>query len=107
MDDLPRVLREASVGGGWSLSPDAPATSASARQAVEGAADGLMSAHGDLARIDFESPGEVEGALRELEMQRAMVVESREMVEMKVRELQALLVAQYKDGIADPDDWVR
>jgi hypothetical protein len=107
VDDLPRVLREASVGGGWSLSPDAPATSASARQAVEGAADGLMSAHGDLARIDFESPGEVEGALRELEMQRAMVVESREMVEMKVRELQALLVAQYKDGIADPDDWVR
>ena len=107
VDDLPRVLREASVGGGWSLSPDAPATSASARQAVEGAADGLMSAHGDLARIDFESPGEVEGALRELEMQRAMVVESREMVEMKVRELQALLVAQYKDGVADPDDWVR
>ena len=107
VDDLPRVLQEASVGGGWSLSPDAPATSASARQAVEGAADGLMSAHGDLARIDFESPGEVEGALRELEMQRAMVVESREMVEMKVRELQALLVAQYKDGIADPDDWVR
>src|ERR1700735_4757294 len=81
---------------------EAPAPAASARQAVEGAADGLMSAHGDLARIDFESPGEVEGALRELEMQRAMVVESREMVEMKVRELQALLVAQYKDGIANP-----
>jgi hypothetical protein len=107
VDDLPRLLQEASVGGGWSLSPDAPATSASARQAVEGAADGLMSAHSDLARIDFGSPGEVEGALRELETQRAMVAESREMVEMKVRELQALLVAQYKEGIADPDDWVR
>jgi hypothetical protein len=107
VEDLPRVLQEASIGGGWSLSPDAPATSASARQAVEGAADGLMPAHSDLARIDLGSPGEVEGALRDLEMQRAMVAESRELVEKKVRELQALLVAQYKQGIADPDDWIR
>jgi hypothetical protein len=107
VDDLPRVLKEASIGGGWSLSPDAPSTSASARQAVEGAADGLMSAHADLASIDFESPEDVAGALLELEMQRAMVAESRELVEKKVREIQALLVAQYKEGIADPDDWVR
>ena len=107
VDDLPRVLQEASVGGGWSLSPDAPATSASARQAVEGAADGLMSAHSDLARIDLGSPEDVEGALRDLKVQRAMVAESRELVEKKVREIQALLVAQYKEGIADPDDWLR
>ena len=40
-------------------------------------------------------------------MQRAMVAESRELVEMKVREIQALLVAQYKRGEADPEDWVR
>jgi hypothetical protein len=107
VDDLPRLLQEASVGGGWSLSPDALATSASARQAMEGAADGLMSAHGALARVDLGSREEVAVALRDLEMQRAMVAESRELVEKKVRELQALLVAQYKDGIADPDDWVR
>jgi hypothetical protein len=107
VDDLPRVLQEASVGGGWSLSPDAPATSASARQAMEGAADGLMSAHSDLARIDLGSREDVAGALRDLEMQRAMVAESRELVEKKVREIQALLVAQYKRGDADPDDWLR
>jgi hypothetical protein len=107
VDDLPRVLKEASIGGGWSLSPDAPATSASARQAVEGAADGLMSAHGDLARIDFGSPEDVERALRDLEIQRTMVAESRELVEKKVREIQALLVTQYKEGTADPDDWLR
>jgi hypothetical protein len=107
VDDLPRVLKEASLGGGWSLSPDAPATSTSARQAVEGAADGLMSAHSALARIDLGSPEDVEGALRDLEMQRAMVAESRELVEKKVREIQALLVAQYKRGDADPDDWLR
>jgi len=107
VDDLPRVLHEASIGGGWSLSPDAPATAASARQAVEGAADGLMSAHSDVARIDLGSPEAVEGTLRDLEMQRAMVAESRELVEQKVREIQALLVAQYKEGTADPDDWLR
>jgi hypothetical protein len=107
VDDLPRVLKEASLGGGWSLSPDALATSASARQALEGAADGLMSAHSDVARIDLGSPEEVEGALRNLEMQCAMVAESRERVEKKVREIQALLVAQYKEGTADPDDWLR
>ena len=107
VDDLPRVLEEASIGGGWSLSPDAPATTASARQAMEGAADGLMSAHADLARIDLRSPEEVRDALRELEVQVAMVAESRELVEKRVREIQALLVEQYKRGDADPDDWVR
>jgi hypothetical protein len=107
VDDLPRVLEEASIGGGWSLSPDALATSASARQAREGAADGLMSAHGNLARIDLRSPDEVAGALGELEVQQAMVSEYRELVEKRVREIQSLLVEQYKRGDANPEDWLR
>jgi hypothetical protein len=107
VDGLPRVLQEASIGGGWSLSPDAQATAIAARAALEGAADGFMSAHSDLARIDLRSPEDVRSALRELEMQRAMVAESRELVEKRVREIQAMLVEQYKDGIADPDDWLR
>jgi hypothetical protein len=107
VDDLPHVLSEASIGGGWTLSPDAPATSASARQAREGAADGLMSAHGELARLDLGSPEDVQSALQELELQRAMVAESRELVETRVREIQAFLVEQYKQGVADPDDWLR
>jgi hypothetical protein len=37
----------------------------------------------------------------------AMVAECRELVEKRVREIQALLVEQYKRGDADPDDWVR
>ncbi len=107
VDDLPRVLEAASIGGGWSLSPDAPATTASARQAMEGAADGLMSAHSELARIDLRSRDAVRKALHDLEIQLAMVAERRELVEKRVREIQALLVAQYKSGEADPDDWVR
>jgi hypothetical protein len=36
-----------------------------------------------------------------------MVSERRELVEKRVREIQSLLVDQYKRGDADPDDWVR
>jgi hypothetical protein len=107
VDSMPRVLEAASIGGGWSLSPDAPATTASARQAVEGAADGLMPAHAELARLDPGSPEAVQGTLRELEVQVSMVSERRERVEKRVREIQALLAEQYKRGEADPDDWVR
>jgi hypothetical protein len=107
VDNMPRVLEAASIGGGWSLSPDAPATTASARQAVEGAADGLMPAHAELARLDLRSPATVRETLRELEIQVAMVSERRELVEQRVREVQRLLADQYKRGEADPDDWVR
>jgi hypothetical protein len=107
VDGMPRVLEEASIGGGWSLSPDAPATTASARQAVDGAADGLMSAHAELARVDFRSTDAVRETLGGLEVQLAMVAECRELVEKRVREIQALLVEQYKRGDADPDDWMR
>jgi hypothetical protein len=107
VDDMPRVLKEASIGGGWSLSPDAPATIASARQAVEGAADGLMPAHAELSRLDLRAPESVGATLRELEIQAAMVSERRELVEKKVREIQSLLVEQYKRGEADPDDWLQ
>ena len=107
VDGMPCVLEAASIGGGWSLSPDVPATTASARQAVEGAADGLMPAHAELARLDPRSPAAVRGTLRELEVQVSMVSERRELVEKRVREVQALLAEQYKRGEADPDDWVR
>jgi len=107
IDDLPHVLEASSIGGGWSLSPDAPATATSARQALEGAADGLMAAHGELARIDFRSSEAVRDTLHELEVQRAMVAERRDLIEKRVREIQALLVEQYKRGDADADDWLR
>ena len=107
VDDLPGVLEAASIGGGWSLSPDALATTASAAQAMEGAADGLMPAHSEMAQVDFRSGQAVRDLRRELEDQLAMVAERRELVEKRVREIQALLVDQYKRGDADPDDWVR
>ena len=102
VDKMPRVLKEASIGGGWSLSPDAPATTISARHAMNGAADGLMSPHAELARMDFRSTDEVRDTLGGLEVQLAMVAESRELVEKRVREIQALIVEQYKRGRGRP-----
>jgi hypothetical protein len=107
VDNMPRVLEAASIGGGWSLSPDALATTASARQAIAGAADGLMPAHAEVARLDPRSPEAVRETLREIEVQVSLVSERRELVEKRVREVQALLVELYKRGDADPDDWVR
>ncbi len=107
IDDLPHVLEAASIGGGWSLSPDAPATAASARQALEGAADGLMTTHGELGRIDFHSREAVRTTLDDLEVELAMVAERREQVEKRVRDIQGWLVQQYKRGDADAEDWIR
>jgi hypothetical protein len=66
-----------------------------------------MPAHAQLARLDPRSPEAVRDTLREIEVQVSMVSERRERVEKRVREVQALLVEQYKRGDADPDDWVR
>ena len=107
VENMPRVLEAASIGGGWSLSPDALATTASARQAIAGAADGLMPAHAEVARLDPRSPEAVRETLREIEVQVSLVSERRELVEKRVREVQAFLVEQYKRGVADPDDWLR
>ena len=66
-----------------------------------------MPAHAELARFDPRSPEAVRETLREIEVQVSMVSERRELVEKRVREVQALLVERYKRGDADPDDWVR
>ena len=55
-----------------------------------------MPAHAELARLDPRSPEAVRDTLRELEVQVSMVSERREMVEKRVREVQALLAEQYK-----------
>src|ERR1700722_1405074 len=82
-------------------------TEASARQAIEGAADGLMPAPAEVARLDPRSPDAVQETLREIEVQVSLVSERRELVEKRGREVQAFLVEQYKRGVADPDDWLR
>jgi hypothetical protein len=106
VDDLPHLLATASIGGGWSLSPDSVSTMKSANGAIEGEADGLLSAHRQLAMSDLHSHEAVARVLSELETQLAQVTERLSAVEKRVQELQAALVQQYKSGAADADDWV-
>lgn len=106
VDELPRLLATASVGGGWSLAPDSPATMESARLAVEGASDGLLAAHHHLARADLGSSDDVERVSEELEHDLAELTERRELVEQRLRDVHAVLVRQYASGTATIDDWL-
>ena len=107
VDELPELLAAASIGGGWSLSPDAPATMAPAEQVLEGEADGLLAAHGQLARVDISSPADIVTLIAEFEEEMSRVTERWELAEARLRKLQALLVTMYKSGDASVDDWLR
>ncbi len=107
VEDLPELLAAASIGGGWSLSPDAPATMGPAGKVLEGEADGLLAVHGELARADIGSPSEIERIVGELETQLSRVTDRWERAEAQLRKLQALLVTMYKSGEAAVDDWLR
>ena len=106
VDDLPRLLATSSIGGGWSLSPDSVATMKSADGALVGEADGLLSAHSQLASTDLRTDQAIAGVLSDLESQLAQVTERLDLVEARVRDLRAVLVGLYKSGVADADDWV-
>ncbi len=104
---LPETLAAASVGGGWSLSPDAPATMNSAEQVIEGEADELLALHARLVGADISTPADVSPLLSDLEVQLALVTQRWEDVEGHLRSLQSQLVAKYKTGEASADDWLR
>jgi hypothetical protein len=104
--DLPRLLATASIGGGWPLSPDATTTMGSAGRVQTGEADALMSAHSQVAQVEFRSPEAVGRVIGELEAQLAVATDRLELVEAKVREIQAALVQRYKSGDATTGDWL-
>ena len=84
IEDLPRLLATASIGGGWSLSPDATTTMGSAGRVQAGEADALMSAHSQVAQVEFRSPEAVGRLIGELEVQLAVATDRLELVEAKV-----------------------
>jgi hypothetical protein len=106
VDGLPRVLTESSIGGGWSLSSDSPVTLAAANQALSGHADGLLTAHAVMARTDFSTSEELEQAIAAIDDQLAQVSERRDQVEQTLRDVQGLIIGQYRSGSASVDDWL-
>jgi hypothetical protein len=106
VDDLPRVLTESSIGGGWSLSSDSPVTLAAANQALSGQADGLLTAHVAMAGTAFSTPEELERAIAAIDEQLTQLSERRDKVEQTLRDVQGLIIGQYKTGSATVDDWL-
>ena len=106
VDDLPRLLAETSIGGGWSLSSDSLATMASADMALLGEADGLLTAHAAMARSDLGSPGEIDKAIASIDRQLTQVSDRRDRVEERLRDVRSLIVEQYQNGSAQVDDWL-
>ncbi len=107
VDSLPETLASASLGGGWSLSPDAPATMNSAEQLIEGEADELLALHQRLARADISTPADLAPLMADLEDELAAVTRRWEDAESRLRNLQSQLVTKYKTGQASVDDWLR
>ncbi|MGD0882164.1 MAG: hypothetical protein ABSB09_11410 [Acidimicrobiales bacterium] len=106
VDELPGILASASIGGGWSLSSDSPIAMASARQALQGEAEDMLSAHGRIADMDVRRPESVQRVLDDVEEQLELVAELRESVERSLREHQTAIVERYKSGDAHTDDWL-
>ena len=106
IDDLPRVLVESSIGGGWSLSSDSPVTLAAATEAKSGHADGLLTTHAAMAQTDFHSPEEVTRAITVIDDELTRITDRSERVEQTLRRLQGLIVEQYRSGSARVDDWL-
>jgi hypothetical protein len=106
IDDLPRILIESSIGGGWSLSPDSQVTLAAADQAMAGQAGALMSTHAAMATTDFRSRTDVDAAISAVDGQLTVVSDRRDQVEQTLRDLQSTLVDQYRSGAAHVDDWL-
>lgn len=107
VDSLPETLASASVGGGWSLSPDAPATMISAERLVEGEADGLLASHERVVRSDISRPADLAPLVSELEVELDAVTRRWETTEARLRTLQSQLVRMYKSGEASVEDWLR
>jgi hypothetical protein len=106
VDDLPDILADGWVGGGWSLSPDAAASVAAAAEVAMDQSDGLLRLHADVVLSDLADPDEV-GALRaDVEQLRAELVERRGQLEGRIRKIQEAVRLQYASGAASVDDWL-
>jgi hypothetical protein len=106
VDDLPDLLADGWVGGGWSLSPDATASVAAAAEVAMDQSDGLLRLHAAVVLSDLADPGVVDELLADVERLRAELVERRGQLEGRIRRIQEAVLAQYGSGVASVDDWL-
>jgi hypothetical protein len=106
VDDLPDILANGWVGGGWSLSPDAAASVAAAAEVAMDQSDGLLRLHADVVMSDLADPDVVGDLLAGVEQLRAELIERREQLESRIQRIQEAVRMQYARGAASVDDWL-
>jgi hypothetical protein len=106
VDDLPSVMTTRAWGAGWSAPDEVAPDPARVDEEIFVRSDGLMAAHQEMAHADLSSREEVTRVLAELETQLNDLAERQEAVEVRLQEIRAAIVRQYKDGRVPARDWL-
>ncbi len=107
VQDLPRAMATRPWGDGWS----APSGTDLASPIQEDwdlftRSDLLMSAHQQMAYTDLRSRTDVKRVLRSVLEQLANLALRREAVEVRLQQIRAAIVQQYRDGEVSARDWL-
>ena len=106
VEDLPSVMQAGVWGDGWSAPDGGKPEPAQMDEEIFVRADGLMTAHQEMAHADLSSREEVTRVLGELEAQLDDLAQRQEAVEVRLQEIRAAIVRQYKDGQVPARDWL-
>lgn len=106
VDDLPNILASGWVGGGWSLSPDASTSVAAAAELEMDQSGSLLSLHAELIESDLGDPDVVRNLLVRVKQHRQELTERRDLLEDRIRRIQAIIRHHYATGVASIDDWL-
>jgi hypothetical protein len=105
VQDLPRAM--AAGGDGWSV-PNGTDLASSMQEDWDlfTRSDLLMSAHQQMAYTDLRSRTVVQRVLRSILEQLANLALRREAVEVRLQQIRAAIVQQYRNGEVSARDWL-
>jgi hypothetical protein len=106
VDDLPRLLANGWIGGGWSLSPDAVASVTAADDLTRDYAQGLLGLHAKIVSSDLRDPQVVDELLEQVKQEKLTLSNLRDVMERRIRDIQAVVLHHYTTGAASIDDWL-
>ena len=98
VDALPTVITSRPRGDGWSA-PNSSENPSGADPWVFVGSDELMPAHRAMARVDLSSPEDVRRVLGLVEEQLAPIRERLEAVEIRLAQIRAAILRQYREGV--------
>ncbi len=105
VNELPQILGDEWVGGGWSLSPDASASVGAASLLTDQDAE-LYALHAAVAGCDFTDPEVVRELRERVDPQHVRLHQLRSQLVSRLREVQDAVRRQYACGVASVDDWL-